>query len=249
MAASVTSPSVDAREVDFYTSLAETWWDEAGPFWPLHRLNALRIEYICDVVARRLRVTAGHAPLSGLSALDIGCGGGILSESLASRGAAVTGIDVVERNIEVARRRERETRSGVDYVLSSVEEMARGPRRFDLVFSMEVVEHVADLAGFVRACTRVANPGGLLFFATLNRTWRSYLLGIIGAEYVLGWLPRGTHRWRQFVKPLELDALVSENGMRTLETSGVRVNPLTRRFSLSPRMPINYMAVCARAPS
>ena len=239
--------SVDAEEVARYAALADTWWDKSGPFWPLHRLNELRVQYIRDRVCDFFqRNPASVKPLAGLRMLDIGCGGGILSEAMSHLGAQVHGIDVVERNIAVARHHARQTGLAIHYETIAAEALAQQGNTYDVVLNMEVVEHVADLPGFVHACTRLVRPSGLLTIATINRTWFSWVTAIIGAEYILGWLPKGTHQWRRFPKPGELEALLAKDQLPVIARTGVRVNPLTRRMSLTPFMGINYMLVAEK---
>ncbi len=236
--------SVDPEEVARYAALADKWWDRTGPFWPLHRLNELRVGYIRDMVCRIWgRDPAAAQPLADLRTLDIGCGGGILSEAMAALGAEVHGIDVVDRNIAIARHHARQTGLPIRYQLITAEALARQELQYDLVLNMEVVEHVADLPGFVKASAQLVRPGGVMFIATLNRTWLSWLTAIVGAEYVLRWLPKGTHRWRRFPKPAELEALLAREGMPVVARRGVRVNPLTRRMALTRFMGVNYMLV------
>ncbi len=214
MNANVTPASVDPREVEYYTRLADTWWDRDGPFWPLHRLNALRSEYIREVLCGVFQRDASlDRPLRGVKILDIGCGGGILSESMARLGADVHGVDVVERNIAVAMHHAAPSNLPVRYEQTSAEALAAADARYDVVLNMEVVEHVADLPGFMHACAALVRPGGLMVVATINRTLLSFLFAIIGAEYVLRWLPKGNQRWSQFPKPSELKALLREEGL------------------------------------
>jgi 2-polyprenyl-6-hydroxyphenyl methylase/3-demethylubiquinone-9 3-methyltransferase len=239
--------SVDAEEVARYAALADTWWDKSGPFWPLHRLNELRVQYIRDRVCDFFqRNPASVKPFVGLRMLDIGCGGGILSEAMSHLGAQVHGIDVVERNIAVARHHARQTGLAIHYETIAAEAMAQQDNTYDVVLNMEVVEHVADLSGFVHACTLLVRPSGLLMIATINRTWLSWLTAIIGAEYILGWLPKGTHQWRRFPKPAELEALLAKDQLPVIARTGVRVNPLNRRMSLTRFMGINYMLVAEK---
>jgi 2-polyprenyl-6-hydroxyphenyl methylase/3-demethylubiquinone-9 3-methyltransferase len=236
--------SVDPQEVARYAALAEKWWDRTGPFWPLHRLNELRVGYIRDIVCKILqRNPAAAQPLAEVRTLDIGCGGGILSEAMATLGAAVHGIDVVDRNIAIARHHARQTGLAIRYQTITAEALARQGLQYDVVLNMEVVEHVADLPGFVQACAQLVRLGGIMFIATLNRTLLSWLMAIVGAEYVLRWLPKGTHRWRRFPKPAELEALLARAGMQVVARSGVRVNPFTRRMALTRFMSVNYMLV------
>jgi 2-polyprenyl-6-hydroxyphenyl methylase/3-demethylubiquinone-9 3-methyltransferase len=243
----VQSPSVDPGEVAYYTRLAHQWWDAQGPFWPLHQLNRLRAGYlraaICDHFGR---ADAADRPLTGLSVLDIGCGGGILAESMAALGASVHGVDVVERNIHVANLHAAESRLDIAYEYVSVETLCEREQRYDVVLNMEVVEHVADLSGFLSHCTQLVNDDGILFIATINRNPLSWLVAIVGAEYILRWLPIGTHRWSRFVKPRELEALLARDSMIVKDSAGVRVNPFTRQFSLTPRLSVNYMLCATR---
>jgi len=240
--------SVDPREVRYYTELAETWWDSSGPFWPLHTLNHLRSDWIRDRLCRHFpdRDAAGPRPLQGLSVLDVGCGGGILSESMARLGASVHGIDVVEKNVGIARAHAQETGVAVRYERSSAEALAGTGARYDVVLNMEVVEHVADLEGFMAACTRLVADEGVMFVSTINRTPLSWLFAIVGAEYILGWLPKGTHRWGLFRKPGEISALLRRGGLETGAMTGVRVNPFTRRMSLQHNTAVNYMLDACR---
>ena len=242
--------NVDPREVAHYTSLAETWWDPTGPFWPLHRLNALRTGYLREVLAAGFgRDAAGSAPLAGLDVLDVGCGGGILSESMAALGARVHGVDVVERNIAIAREHAARSKLPVRYQQAPVSTVLRDGRDYDVVLNMEVVEHVPDVPALLAECARLVRPGGMMVVATINRTALAWLLAIVGAEYVLRWLPRGTHRWRQFVTPAEVEIALSACGLDVTHRTGVRVNPLTRHFALTRIMAVNYMLVARRGQS
>ncbi|MFK8014339.1 MAG: bifunctional 2-polyprenyl-6-hydroxyphenol methylase/3-demethylubiquinol 3-O-methyltransferase UbiG [Gammaproteobacteria bacterium] len=239
------SASVDQREVAYYANLASTWWDPTGPFWPLHRLNVLRTSWLRDQIMAHFDLQAGDAPLAGLRVLDVGCGGGILSESMAALGADVHGIDVVEKNIAIASA--HESTFAVNYTCTTAEAMAAAAQRYDVVLNMEVVEHVSDIDGFMAACCALVRPGGLMFLATLNRTPKSWLFGIIGAEYVMRWLPRGTHRWQLFRTPDEMTTLLAKGNFAIVSRTGVNVNPLTRKFSLQPSLQVNYM-LCAAKP-
>jgi len=241
---------VDPRERAYYERLSQTWWDRTGPFWPLHRLNALRVGYIRDQVCRlRGRDAAAERPFEGLRIIDVGCGGGLLSEPLAELGADVTGIDVVQKNIDVARLHAAERQLRVRYEMVTAEELARRGERYDVVLNMEVVEHVPDVETFLGACCRLVADGGVTVIATINRTAASFASAIIGAEYVLRWLPRGTHRWSRFLRPAELETLIRRNGLSLHAHAGVRINPLTRRFSLTPSLAINYMMIARREPA
>lgn len=239
--------TIDPREVEFYTQLAETWWNRDGPFWPLHKLNALRLTYIRDHLCRHFgRDPGSPRPLQGLTVLDVGCGGGILSESMAQLGADVSGIDIVEKNINVARLHAQEQGLPIDYRLMTAAELAESDARFDVVLNMEVVEHVADVAAFMHDCNRLTAEGGVMFVATINRTLLAWLFAIVGAEYILGWLPRGTHRWRLFRKPDEIGALLADGGLAVEDITGVAANPFTRTLRRTRLTNVNYMMYCTR---
>ena len=239
--------TVDPREVAYYDRLASEWWDLQGKFWPLHRLNALRVDYLKQGICRHFgRDPDGAEPLAGLSVVDIGCGGGILAESMAALGARVHGIDVVEKSIRVARRHAQRSGLDIEYEQVGVEELAARGRRYDVLLNMEVVEHVADLPLFMSTCNRLPADDGIVFIATINRNPLSWLFAILGAEYILRWLPRGTHSWRKFVRPAELEALLGRGGFEVGSVVGVRVNPLNRGFSLCASPRVNYMLSATR---
>jgi 2-polyprenyl-6-hydroxyphenyl methylase/3-demethylubiquinone-9 3-methyltransferase len=239
--------SIDPDEIAKFAALAEAWWDPQGKFRPLHKLNPTRIAFIRDqVIGRRDRAPQVERPLAGLSLLDIGCGGGLLSEPMARLGAAVTGIDPSERSIAAARLHAAEDGLAIDYRTETAEALAAAGAKFDVVLAMEVIEHVADRAAFLGACTALLADDGQLFLATLNRTPKAFALAIVGAEYVLGWLPRGTHDWRRFVRPSELAAELRPHGAEIVEMTGVAYSPLTDRWSLSRDLDVNYMAVAER---
>jgi 2-polyprenyl-6-hydroxyphenyl methylase/3-demethylubiquinone-9 3-methyltransferase len=236
--ANLQSVNIDPKEVAFYENLADTWWDLNGPFWPLHKLNALRIEWILTQLKTQYH---NQQPLAGLKVLDIGCGGGILSESLATQGAIVTAIDVVEKNIGAAKAHAKQNGLQIDYQLSSVEQMAETNQQFDLVFNMEVVEHVVDVSSFIRSCNALVKPQGTQFIASINRNWLAFVIAIFGAEYVTGLLPKGTHHYNKLVKPAELFSLLHADGFKLTATTGVAVNPLKRSMKLIKPTWVNYM--------
>ncbi len=239
--------SVDAAEVERFSRHAADWWDPRGPMAALHKFNPVRLGYIRDQAAARFdRDPKKLDCLKGLRMLDIGCGGGILSEPLARLGAQIVGADPAEENIAAAQAHAEETGIAVDYRATTAEELAAAKERFDVVLAMEVVEHVTDVNAFVATCAGMVSPGGLMIAATLNRTLKSFALAIVGAEYVLRWLPRGTHQWDKFVTPEELEAAIEDGGLYVIGERGVIYNPLADRWQLSSDMNVNYMLVAQR---
>lgn len=236
--------TIDDVDLAKYDRLGAEWWNPEGPMQALHKFNPVRVAYIRDLLAG---ATAGALPLAGLKILDIGSGGGILSESLARLGASVVGIDPAPNNIAIAARHAAESGLTIDYRCTTIETLAPTGERFDAVLVMEVVEHVRDVSGFLRHAAAMVRPGGLMVGATLNRTLKSYALAIVGAEYVLGWLPKGTHNWHQFVTPAEFKGHFRRAGLTQVAEAGVTYNPLTTRWSLSRDMGVNYM-LAARRP-
>jgi 2-polyprenyl-6-hydroxyphenyl methylase/3-demethylubiquinone-9 3-methyltransferase len=237
--------SVDPAEIAKFEAMAEAWWDPGGKFRPLHRLNPVRLAYIRDQACRRFgRDPKASRPLDGLDLLDIGCGGGLLSEPAARMGARVVGIDASHRNIAIAGLHAQRMELAIDYRCQTAEALAEsGARRFDIILNMEVIEHVADTEGFMAASVGLLKPGGIMIVATLNRTAKSYALAIVGAEYLLRWLPRGTHDWKRFLRPSELTHLIERAGGHVLALEGVTYNPLTDHWSLSRDLGVNYMAL------
>lgn len=239
--------SVDPAEVERFAAMAGEWWDPRGKFAPLHRFNPTRLEFIRDTIARRhKRDPLAGLPLKGISVLDVGSGGGLIAEPLSRMGAQVTGIDASEKNIAVAGAHAAGQGLAIDYRFATAGELVKRRERFDAVLSLEVVEHVADRAAFIKDCAALVKPDGILILATLNRTAKSFLFGIVAAEYVLRWLPRGTHDWNRFVRPSELAADLRGAGMKLSELMGVSYNPISDRFSLSRDVDVNYMAVAER---
>ena len=235
---------VDPDEIARFNKLAGTWWDPSGPMWPLHRLNALRAPFVHETIANHFDRPVTEASLAGLTVLDIGCGAGLLSEAMARAGATVTGVDPAERNIEIARAHATTSGLTIEYINGSVEQIAE--RSFDVVLNMEVVEHGEDLPLFMQACGNRVAEGGMQVVATLNRNPKSWLFAIVGAEYVLRWLPRGTHQWGKFVKPEELETLLARSGLSVVRRAGVAVNPLTRQYSITDDTSVNYMLAATR---
>jgi len=245
--ASPVDGTVDAGEIARFSALAAEWWNPHGKFKPLHRFNPVRVGFLRDRLAEHLgRDPLADQPLAGLTILDVGCGGGLLAEPLTRLGAAVTGIDASGPGLAAARLHAEQMGLAIDYRETTVEALADSGARFDAVLNMEVIEHVADRPAFLAASAAALKPGGLMVTATLNRTAKAYGLAIVGAEYILGWLPRGTHDWRKFVKPEELRAELAVAGLRVGETTGVVYNPLTDRWSLSRDASVNYMIVATK---
>ena len=238
------SPTVDAAEVARFSALAATWWDTRGKMAALHKLNPVRLAYIRDATCQQFdRDPKRVGCLTGLRILDIGCGGGILSEPLARLGASVLGADPSTTNIEVAKLHAAQSGLAVDYRATTAEALSDADERFDVVLAMEVVEHVADVDLFVRKCADMVKPGGLMVAATLNRTIKSFALAIVGAEYILRWLPIGTHQWDKFITPAELETTLEEAGLRVIGETGVVYVPFADRWRLSDDSDVNYMMV------
>jgi len=228
--------NADPAELAKFDQLAHRWWDPQGEFRPLHEINPLRLEWI-----------DGHAPLAGKRVLDVGCGGGILTEAMAQRGAHVTGIDLSDKALRVAELHLQESRLSVTYEKTSVDDFAaRHTGEFDVVTCMELLEHVPEPAAMVAACARLVRAGGQVFFSTINRNPRSYLFAVIGAEYLLRLLPRGTHDYLRFVKPSELARWSRASGLRPDELVGMSYNPITRRYRLGADCGVNYLLYCVR---
>ena len=231
-----TTLNADQQELDKFSQLAHRWWDPSSEFKPLHDINPLRLEYIDSL-----------AGLNGKRVLDVGCGGGILSESMAARSANVTGIDLGEKALKVAKLHLLESGQKVDYRLIAVEALAQQePEQYDVVTCMEMLEHVPDPASIVRACSQLVKPGGHVFFSTLNRNLKSYLFAVIGAEYVVNMLPRGTHEYAKFLKPSELARHCRASGLLVDEVTGMSYNPLSKVYSLGSDTSVNYMLACRR---
>jgi 2-polyprenyl-6-hydroxyphenyl methylase/3-demethylubiquinone-9 3-methyltransferase len=240
--------TIDQDEVARFSRLASQWWDARGPMAPLHKFNPIRLGYVRD----RITDHFGRDPkrldsLAGLRILDIGCGGGILSEPLARLGSAVVGADPSESNIAVAREHAAQSGLTIDYRDTTAEALAEASEAFDVVLAMEVVEHVADVGLFVDLAASMVKPGGLMIVATLNRTMKSFALAIVGAEYILRWLPRGTHQWDKFVTPNELEIAIEQSGLQLTDQTGVIYNLLADRWQLSTDMDVNYMVVAEKA--
>ncbi len=239
--------TIDQAEIDRFTALAAEWWDPTGKFRPLHKFNPSRLGWLKDEVCRHFgRDRNALDSFAGLRFLDIGCGGGLLAEPVTRLGADTVGIDPAKANIEVARIHANQSGLAIDYRAATAEDLADAGDQFDVVLAMEVIEHVADTDLFLDACARLVKPGGLLFVATLNRTLRAFALAIVGAEYVLRWLPVGSHQWDRFIKPSELTAGMERTGLRIVGETGVVYDPLADRWRLSRDMAVNYAIVAEK---
>jgi 2-polyprenyl-6-hydroxyphenyl methylase/3-demethylubiquinone-9 3-methyltransferase len=243
----VTETTINDEEIAKFTAMAEEWWDPKGKFRPLHRFNPVRLTYIRDkVLAHFGRDGQLRRPFEGLRVLDIGCGGGLLSEPMARLGAAVVGADAAERNIRIAELHAAQSGLAIDYHATTAEALAAAGERFDVVLNMEVVEHVDNVPLYMQSCAELVAPGGLLFTATINRTPRAWALAIVGAEQVLRWLPKGTHDYRRFLTPDEITALVERHGLRVTDRSGVVFHPLAGEWRLGRDLGVNYMVLAEK---
>ena len=240
--------TIDPSEVAKFEAMAAEWWDPNGKFKPLHMLNPCRLDYITAQIAAEFgRDMQDPLPFQGLRLLDIGCGGGLLSEPMARLGADVTGADAAARNIPVAQLHAEQSGLTIDYRCTTAEDMADSGAQFDVVLNMEVVEHVANPLTYLTACQRLLKPGGLMICSTINRNPKSYLMAIIGAEHIMRWLPKGTHDWRKFITPDELEALITQAGLTPVDRQGFVFNPVLWRWSLSARdLSVNYVTASTK---
>lgn len=246
----ISSPSIDPAEVEKFSKLASEWWDPAGKFAVLHKFNPTRLAYIREqVTARFLRDPFVPRPYEGLDFLDVGSGGGLLSEPIARLGARVTAIDPSEQNIRMAIVHAEEHALDIDYRVATAEELTSEDARFDVILNMEVIEHVRRPPDFLAACSSMLRPEGLMFTATISRTLKSFLLAIIGAEYVLRWLPQGTHQWENFITPDELDLYLRSAGLKPIETLGIVYNPLNGTWQRARDTDVNYVTLATKSSS
>lgn len=235
--------SLDSEEVARFTKISSQWWDEEGPFKPLHQLNPTRIRYIRDQILNHFGAQENLSVdkcLKGRTIMDVGCGGGLVCEPLCRLGAMVSGIDASSETIEIAKSHAALQGLEIQYACRTVEDVAHSGQQVDVVLALEIVEHVADVAAFVKTCTMVLKPGGMLIMSTLNRTFKSYAMVILGAEYILRWVPVGTHQWSKFLTPAELAGHIRENDLSLSDVSGMTFNPLTHIWSLTKDVDVNY---------
>jgi 2-polyprenyl-6-hydroxyphenyl methylase / 3-demethylubiquinone-9 3-methyltransferase len=243
----MTATTINDDEIEKFGRMAEQWWDPKGKFKPLHKFNPVRLTYIRErLLAHFGRDPGLLRPFEGLRILDVGCGGGLLCEPLTRLGATVTGIDAAERNIAVARIHAAQSGLEIDYRATTSEALVAAGETFDVVLNMEVVEHVDNVPLYMKSCADLVAPGGLMFTATINRTARAFALAIVGAEYVLNWLPKGTHTYSKFLTPDEIAAYLTRNGLKITDRSGVSFHPLADEWRLSSDLGINYMILAAR---
>ena len=234
--------TIDDDEVARFSAMADEWWDPAGKFKPLHKFNPIRLGYIRDRLCAHFgRDARSLTPLDGLTLLDVGCGGGLIAEPLARMGAKVTGIDASDQNIGTARAHAARSGVEVDYRCTTAEDLVAAGETFDIVLSLEVVEHVADVDLFLDSCAALVRDGGAMTLATLNRTPKAFMFGIVGAEYIMRWLPRGTHDWKKFLRPSELARGLRRNGIDVADVSGLTFNPLTDEWRVSGDVSVNYV--------
>ncbi len=232
--------TINQVELEKFNKIAEEWWNPNGKFKPLHKFNPIRIEYIKKNIINDFDISANHEPLKGISILDIGCGGGLLSEPLARLGADVVGIDASKKNIDVAKHHLKKSNLKIEYYDKSPENFSY-KKKFDVILNMEIVEHVENVDEFINQSSKFLKNNGIMFIATLNQTLKSYIFAIIGAEYVLRWLPIGTHDWNKFVKPKNLEQICKKNSLSLKKIDGVKFNPLLNKWNLSKDKSINYI--------
>ena len=233
--------SVNKIEIEKFSNMADEWWDPHGKFKPLHKFNPIRIKYIKENIIRQFKIKNKNKPLSGINILDIGCGGGLLSEPMCRLGADVTGIDASIKNIKISKLHAKKDNLKINYICSSPEKL-KISKKFDVILNMEIVEHVEDISFFLKSCSKLLNKNGLMFVATINKTLKSYVFAIVGAEYVLRWLPIGTHDWEKFVKPEELKEILSKNNLFLKKLDGMHFNILKDEWSVTNDLSVNYIA-------
>jgi 2-polyprenyl-6-hydroxyphenyl methylase/3-demethylubiquinone-9 3-methyltransferase len=232
--------SVNKKEIEKFSKMADEWWDPSGKFKPLHKFNPIRIQYIKENIIGNFKLKNKKKPLDKINILDIGCGGGLLSEPMTRLGANVTGIDASSKNINIAKHHAKKNNLKINYICSSPEKL-KIKKKFDVILNMEIVEHVDDINFFINSCSKLLKKNGLMFVATLNKTLKSYMFAIIGAEYVLRWLPIGTHDWEKFVKPEDLKNILHKNNLKLEKLDGMNFNIIKDEWSISSDTSINYI--------
>ena len=233
--------SVNKKEIDKFSKMANEWWDPEGKFKPLHKFNPIRIKYIKENIINNFKLKNKSRPLSGINILDIGCGGGLLSEPMSRMGANVTGIDASDKNIKIAKLHSKKNKLKINYLCSSPEKL-KITQKFDVILNMEIVEHVEDIDFFLKSCSKLLKKNGLMFVATINKTLKSYILAIVGAEYILRWLPIGTHEWEKFVKPNDLEKILMKYDLSLNKLEGMNFNIIKDDWSISRDLSVNYIA-------
>ncbi len=233
--------SINKKEIEKFSNMAAEWWDPEGKFKPLHKFNPIRIKYIKENIIKEFQLKNKKYPLSGINILDIGCGGGLLSEPMCRLGANVTAIDASNKNIAIASLHAKKNNLKINYICSSPEKL-KTTKKFDVILNMEIVEHVEDVDFFLKSCANLLKKNGLMFVATINKTLKSYIFAIVGAEYVLRWLPIGTHEWEKFVKPEELKSILIKNNLNLKKIDGMNFNILKDEWNVSKDLSVNYIA-------
>ncbi len=233
--------SINKKEIEKFSKMAAEWWDPEGKFKPLHKFNPIRIKYIKDNIIYSFKLKSKEKPLQKINILDIGCGGGLLSEPMARLGANVTGIDASDKNIQIAKLHSKKNKLNINYFCSSPEKL-KIKKKFDVILNMEIIEHVEDINFFIKSCSKLLKKNGLMFVATLNKTFKSYVFAIIGAEYVLRWLPIGTHDWEKFVKPEDLKNILNKNNLKIEKIDGMNFDIFKDEWNISKDTSINYIA-------
>ena len=233
--------SINKKEIEKFSNMAAEWWDPEGKFKPLHKFNPIRIKYIKENIIKEFQLKNKKDPLSGINVLDIGCGGGLLSEPMCRLGANVTAIDASNKNIAIANLHAKKNNLKINYICSSPEKL-KTTKKFDVILNMEIVEHVEDVDFFLKSCANLLKKNGLMFVATINKTLKSYIFAIVGAEYVLRWLPIGTHEWEKFVKPEELKSILIKNNINLKKIDGMNFNILKDEWNVSKDLSVNYIA-------
>ena len=232
--------SINKKEIDKFSKIADEWWDPEGKFKPLHKFNPTRIKYIKENIINNFKLKNKSKPLSGIKILDIGCGGGLLSEPMSRMGANVTGIDASDKNIKIAKLHSKKNKLKINYLCSSPEKL-KIEKKFDVILNMEIVEHVEDIDFFLKSCSKLLKKNGLMFVATINKTLKSYIFAIIGAEYILRWLPIGTHEWEKFVKPEDLKKILMKYDLSLNKFDGMNFNIIKDEWSISKDLSVNYI--------